>query len=494
MKNKKYIALLLAFLLLNSTACGQSETAEDTGEDAISTDSTEIVSQTREYENPGIQYDGKTVTVASYNYSGTWDILKYRFDLTDENGDVVNDAIVSRNFTVEDELDIELALFSLDGNDRGSSQKLQQLILAADDAFQIGLPMNASIAPMLTAVDMLIDLKTVPTLDLSHSWWNQNANDEYTLYGKQLAAVGNICFFNHGAPIVTYFSKAMIEDHDLEDPYTLVKEGKWTQDKMIEMSEAVALDLNGNGQVEDADRFGFSGEVDSLGYLLMSAGIRLSEKDTKGDIRITINTEKTIDCVEKLVNFFYMNNVSRLQGKTELKYGSYHAEYFIPKMEVGEMLFMSNQLLVAINMRASESDFGILPSPKYNEAQEKYISFSNTWFSDHLIIPATCPDLAMTGHVIEALGYYSQEKVTPAMIEIAVVGKSIRDKESEEMVNLILDTQTFDVAYIFNWGGVRSMLSDMANNNQTNFATEYAKKETTIQTELEATVAALKGE
>lgn len=51
------------------------------------------------------------------------------------------------------------------------------------------------------------------------------------------------------------FSKQLITDFGLEDPYKLVKSGKWTIDKMIEMGTGVAGDLNGDTKYDKNDRF-----------------------------------------------------------------------------------------------------------------------------------------------------------------------------------------------------------------------------------------------
>ena len=224
----------------------------------------------------------------------------------------------------------------------------------------------------------------------------------------------------------------------------------------------------------------------------IGAGVRLSEHDKSGDIVLTLNSERTIDIINKLVPFFYTANVSRLQAKTEKTYGSVHSEYFQPKLGANELLFYSNQLLVALNMRVNEADFGVLPMAKYDDAQENYVSFANTWWSDHLVIPATCGDPDRAGHVIDAMGYYAQQLIVPAFIDTTVLGKTVRDEDSANMINLIRDTQTFDIAYIFNWGGIQSMISGLANSNSTSFASEYASKESNIKSALESTVGMLK--
>ncbi len=490
MNKKQFLSFLLLLSIFAAISCGDTGTPESTTVE--NTTEPEVTTAPSEYQSPGVKYDGQTVTIASYSYSGSSVMLNYNILLSEENGDKINDSIVERNRKVEEELGVGLELYILDSGDRGNSTKLQRSILAGDDEFDFALTMNAGLASMLTTEGMLVDLNTVNTLDLTHTWWNQNANAEYTLYGKQLTAVGDICFFNLGAPIVNYFSKDMIGKYKLDDPYELVYNGKWTLDRMMKMATDVSEDLNGNQTVEDADQFGFAAEVDSLGYFLIGAGVRLSEHDKSGDIVLTLNSERTIDIINKLVPFFYTANISRLQAKTEKTYGSVHSEYFQPKLGANELLFYSNQLLVALNMRVNEADFGVLPMAKYDDAQENYVSFANTWWSDHLVIPATCADPDRAGHVIDAMGYYAQQLIVPAFIDTTVLGKTVRDEDSANMINLIRGTQTFDIAYIFNWGGIQSMISGLANSNSTSFASEYASKESNIKSALESTVGMLK--
>jgi hypothetical protein len=62
------------------------------------------------------------------------------------------------------------------------------------------------------------------------------------------------------------------------------------------------------------------------------------------------------------------------------------------------------------------------------------------------------------------------------------------------MVNIILENQVFDIGYIFNWGTMRSTLSDTVLNNDPSFASQWASAESKINTALEETIAMLKGE
>lgn len=498
MKAKRITTAILAMLMLVSTvSCARDGGNEQvTTNPAVSTNApteSTVPEETQEYIKPDVTYKDETVTIASYDYRGDWDILKYTFTLDEIKGDVINDAIVKRNTKVEEDFGVDLQLFSLNQSDRADSSKLQKEILSGDDHIQIALAMNGGLAPMLASNSMLVDLKEISTLDLSKSWWNQQANDEYTLYNKQMMAVGDICFFNNGAPIVTYFSKDMVTDLGLENPYQLVYDGKWTQDKLMEMSRAAARDLNGNSKVDDADAFGFAGQPQQLEYILLSANVRISEHTADGEIKLTLNSEKTIGIVEEITNFLLDRNVCRIQGKTEKEYANAFSEYFVPKLVAKELLFFSNQLLVALNLRAAENDFGILPMPKYDEAQLEYVSTASNRWSDHVVVPISNTKLDMTGHILDALGYYSQQHVTPAFIDTSVKTKAVRDEDSVKMIELVLDTQVFDVAMIYNWGLIESTIPNFVFREDTAFSTQYAKIEKQVLAELEATNEALRG-
>ncbi len=208
---KRVISSVLAsVLLLGAVACGSSgETCETT---TTSDATTEAVTTEAAYSMPKVDYGGRTVTIAATNYHDGKQILEYHPLLIEETGDIINDAIVNRNRKIEENFNVTLELFPLDVNDRYNSSKLQQQILAGDDTIQFAMPMAASIGALLSTEGMLVDLQAVPNLDLSNSWWNQNCNEEFNLYGKQYVAVGDISFFNLGAPLVFYFSKKLVED------------------------------------------------------------------------------------------------------------------------------------------------------------------------------------------------------------------------------------------------------------------------------------------
>lgn len=497
MKNhSRILAAILALTSLLTIGCGtqtgsvdESSTAENTG--------TEVEITGSEYEKPDVDYGGKTVTYITHQWSSNWVINSYSLDASEETGDQINDAIVKRNRAVEEALKINLELLPLtDINDRSNTSNFLKYALSGDDLYSFAILMTVGLPSLLTTDGMFVDLNTIPTLDLSHSWWDQAANEEYTIYGKQQTAVGDICYFNNGAPVVVFFSRELIENNKFEDPFELVKSGKWTVDKMLKMSSDAARDLNGNDIIDVDDQFGLAAEASSIGYILECAGVRLTKHDKNGDIQITVNNEKTARLCELFINASNDPRTVILDGSVKkvlnTSFSSNFTEFFVPKMMANELLFFTNQLHVALNLRAMETDFGILPMPKYDESQEKYYSFGNTSFSDCLVVPTTCSDLEMTGNVIEAMGYYSQKYITPAFIDTTVMDKAVRDENSAEIVQMVLENRVFDISFIFDWGGIRTGFHSMFGSGDSNFASNYASRENNIKSELEKTLEMMK--
>ena len=291
-----------------------------------------------------------------------------------------------------------------------------------------------------------------------------------------------------------YFSKDLIEQNKLENPYQLVYDGQWTLDTMKKMAGSAARDINGNSEIDKEDIFGFASEIDTVFYTLFSAGERYSDRDAKGDLQVTLNSEETVSIVEKIVPLIRDKNTTMYNGDWEAGYSSVFSELFMPKLMENELLFYSNQLLVTLNLRAMESDFGIVPMPKYDEAQKEYYSIANTWFSDHIVVPATNSDLVLVGDLLDAMGYYGQQYITSAFIDESIINKGIRDEDSLNMIHLIHENQIFDVGLLFNWGGMTGMMQRFVTTNSTDFASAWAGISEKVDTELAATAAMLKGE
>ena len=258
------------------------------------------------------------------------------------------------------------------------------------------------------------------------------------------------------------------------------------------MAEAADRDVNGDGAPDKGDVFGFAAEHDSVFYGLFGAGVRYTTRDKDGNISLSLYNETSVDYVGKIVTLLRDKDTSMYSEEWKKGYSNVHPDFFMPKLMANELLFYSNQLLGTLNLREMESDFGVVPMPKANEKQKEYVSIANTYFSDHVVVPATCGRLEQTGHVLDAMGYYAQQYITPAFVEQSIKLKGVRDEDSMKMINLILDSQIFDVGLIFEWGGMSQMLREMGASNQTNLASRWESIKEKAETALQKTMDSLK--
>ena len=150
----------------------------------------------------------------------------------------------------------------------------------------------------------------------------------------------------------------------------------------------------------------------------------------------------------------------------------------------GRLLFLLGTMNNVVSMREMETDFGILPTPKADDTQAEYYSYMNTWASSCAAIPVSCADTEKSSTLLEALAYLSREYYTPAYYDITLKGKTSRDEESVEMLDLIYERRTADLGNLFNIGGILSGATSLINEDKNAFTSLIESKNSAVETEL----------
>lgn len=489
--SRRTCTLLLAMLLLSS--CGQAEPVSEDTQDTTSGTNVETVETVAEseYISPGTDWEGATFTIGAADYykqgGGVWVAQDYCEAYADATGDPLHDALFERNNLVEEELNIDLDVYSFTALGGTPGTELKQLVQAGETLIDMASLPGSSLPTVLSA-GILLDMHTIPGIDFSHSWWDEASVETFEIVDNLYAAASDFNLSTAFSPITFFFSKTLVEQHDLGDLYSMVQEGTWTMDAAIAMSETVSQDTNGNGEVDILeDTFGMLMEAVSMTSAIFGGGVKLTEMDAAGKPVIAIDSERASAIVEKMQSFFFNDKTTLHNGRIK-GYSNVFTELFLPTFQENRALFYNNQLLVALNLREMDADFGILPHPKYDTEQESYYGPVNNFWATFVTVPVTNGRLALTGDVVEALGYYSQQVVTPTYIEKTIQGKTLRDAESEEMLNIILHTRVYDLGSIYDWGGISSMFSSLGNDSNLQFSSTYASKEKGIQTAIDKTI------
>ena len=264
------------------------------------------------------------------------------------------------------------------------------------------------------------------------------------------------------------FNKTLCDELELEYPYQLVFDGKWTHDEFLKYIKAAGKDLNGDGLMKiENDRYGFAGwHPEVIPALFCGYGGETLKKDDNNLPVLNIDEEITYTVIDKMLEVFGDEcafSVSPSHG-----YGTEDKMF-----NEGRLLFNDSFLSGVPSTRGLEDiDVGFIPYPKLDADQEDYYTRTAN-ISGLTYIPVTNNDLEKTGAVLEALAYYSTDTIMPAFFETILAIKSTRDVESEQMIPIIRNSSRFmDSVIGFNYTSII-----MANNGNTLSSTVAANEE-----------------
>lgn len=451
--NRKLLSVFLLISILLTASCGSSPSGPVSGDDtsATTTDTAESETTAARIEPvlPDTRWEGyKFRVLTKGDTSGHW---KSRdIAAAEENGDVINDAVYARNMKVYERFGVEMVDIPSPNGTWDLTSPLRKSVMAASDDYDMVSSGYNDVPKNLAGDGMLMELHSVPYMDLSKPWYDQNANEQLSIDGKLFATVGDMILMDNEATLCVLFNKKLADDYGFENFYDMVKRGTWTIDRMTEFAKQAAKDLDGDGVMGEKDQWGNIGEPLNTYAFMVGCGVAAVKK--VDDIPVfDVKNEHFYDAFTKAVNLNRDNKVTMFSDN--FKAADVWADIIDPAFTEGRVLFNTAGLVRVTVFRAMETDFGILPLPKYDESQKEYNSMVSIGCANSIAIPATA-DAERCGAVIEALsaeGYYT---LTPAYYDIVLKTKNARDDASSEMLDIIFDNRIFDIAYMFDWGGI----------------------------------------
>lgn len=482
---KRFLSLILASLMLSSvivsslTSCSEKAEDNQTDSETISPE-TEVQTETEEETElkyaadipEGTDYDGAAFTILTYPNNGEiWGDVDWSAE--EYTGEVLNDAVYQRMQDVNELLDVKITPAYLTSS--GDTATLEASVVAQDNAYQLAtIYMIGSFNLAQTGkIHELNSFASKGTLQLDAEWWDPNILSDISITGKNFNLTGDIGTMYKKSIGVVMFNKSILEMNQLENPYELMADGKWTIDKMIEMGSTISNDLDGNGVMDSKDQFGLLWFCDTLPSCMIGCGVQYFTKDENDAPVNSFYNDLSISVMEKLATLIYDKNLSYCWGN----YGT--EEHAFAMFRADQSLFYYGELHAVAEMRDMESPFGILTLPKYNEEQEGYHHNVNPHVAATYVIPITNVDYDMTGYVMDALGAASKNVLTPAYCDITLAGKVSRDEESQATLDIVFNTLRYDVGYMMEWG-IGNMLIDMTRTYSSDLASRYKKLEKII--------------
>jgi len=472
---KKIICLLLCLVLLLPLAAGCTN----------KTKSGKAVSDLPEgsHVKEGTEFEGEDFTILCREDNAFGD---YTYEIVADEGEteIVNQAVYERNRNVMDIFGLSDIVARDIPGDWGSKDDFINTFKNSIDAglgdfdlimSQQGYMSMGDLAPYYYNyydVPYIKETLECTDEDHNHDYYYPDIVQEMTINDQLKFMVGDYSLTYWDHVYVMYFNKQIAENYQLENIYQLVRDGKWTIDKCIEMSRGKWVDNNGDEWPGIEDSFGYITDLANTPDAMLSQfDIRQSSRNEDGQVLMDYDVGKVTNVLTKMIDFkktddFYCQQTHSDDTDDENPFDKMFTE--------GRALFYPAILQKAQIFRSMETDFGIIPYPKWDENQAKHKTYSDVGFSV-ACVPADAPNLEKTGAVLDTLSAVSKEKVIPAYYEEALAYKYTRDEDSAEMLDVIREGFYMDFTVFYaqtlNLGGILNNL--MANDNS-NFASYYA--------------------
>ena len=492
MKKILSIVLILSTLLLVIAGCGSPETVSDGGNDTKAPDGeTTIAEETELVYTPDfevIDWEGKefifACTSSAYDggYYETIDIF-----VETEIGEVFNDAVYRRNKNVEEKYNVKIVENKYDA----VGTTISNAVNAGDDICNaIFSFMNE---PQTHAQNgMLIDLNTMPHMDFDQPWWDVNMKNDLSIGGKTYLMTGDISVMDDNCTVLFFFNKKLVADYELANPYELIDSGKWVFDEFYGMVKGVSADLNGDGVYDDNDLLGSVMAYHNVQYVAQGSGVRYFELDSAGTPQPIFMNEHTVNVMDKISALFFDTTISIFINNLSDPLGGNQYAYARRLFTNDQILFCLSQPLIFNEFRDMESEFGLMPMPKYNEKQDRYYSPVDIACT-FLTVPKTASDLDFTGYILEGFAAESKNTLTPAYYDVMLKRKYTRDDESADVLDLIAKSRLYDLGVFYGWGGVNNIITSAIQSQNTDIQSAYDKIAESMTTAIAKTVEAYVG-
>ena len=479
------------FLLLLLASCGDTSADTESASVTEPSDVTPAVTEPAEPTNEDLvrsqigtqDFGGETFRVVSRDaggaFYGTAGEQENELYFAEETGDVLYDAIYRRNVITEELLNIEIEPVWSGSLTEDVTKVIEKNVMAGDD-FADAIIHRLDFTMNIAAEGYLVNFYDIPTVNLSNNWWDQTIISNFTMFGDKLYALcGDIVFYDDYAVQAIFGNTRIMSELDMEIPYQAVRDGTWTFDMFSKMALEAEADLNGDGKIErETDRVGYINHSDAVLHTVYAFGERLSKTEEDGTITVNYGNDDIIAAVDTISAFIAALSDPVGDGCPAL-------------VRAGNVLFFPEMIGGLSGMREMQDDYCVLPLPKADESQKTYTAYVSNGWTTCYSIPMTAPNTSRIGTVLEVMSAVSADTVTPALYDIMLNEKFVRDAESQEMLSYVWASKAYDLAGDLAWASdLRSVYQSIASTGKNNYTSSMEKKLKTINKKLDNFLAA----
>jgi len=487
-KNKIYLYLftviVLAAIFLSCSENTDSTQTTDKTEEDIVTEVTEEIDplEALKPDIPELNFDGYEFTVISRD-DGTHGYPLHTRDIFAEleTGNTINDAVYRRNIEIEEKFNIKIAIITLPETDseETANNMIKNAVIAGEDLYDL-VYTHALYGATTAAAGYLLNWNTLPYVDVSKPWWCEGAIQGLSVGDKLFLALSDASVSSTQYAYMVYFNKDMQKEYNVANIYQMVGSGQWTFDKISEVTKGVTTDLNGDGIMDNEDKYGAIISYAALNFFY-AGGNTVMAKDSDNMPYLDITSERAANTFEKAYDICHSDYVRFAPGwEDEVE--------MMQMFESNKALLYFHSLSKIDRLRDMDYDFGVLPYPKLDESQEKYYTYVDG-HSPLLAVPKVASNLERTGAIIEELSYLSRKYLLPAYYDVTLKTKFARDEESAEMLDYIINGRVYDFGYVYD-GTTAYIFQSQINAKNREFISAIEKRMDAAQKNLDKIITA----
>lgn len=475
------LALLFVTAAITAVGCGDasvdSDTVTQSPDSGTTTETAAVTENIYAHDLGSYDFGGETFTI----YARQLMHLNSAMHAEAADGTTLNDAIYERNVRLMEQYNFKYEEVFEENN----TEQARLSVMAGDDIYDI-INTRCVYAFNYAMEGLLRPISDLPEINLSKPYWDKELTDAMSIGNVPFFAVGAFNTSGYEYTHLLAFNKELAANNDF-DVYGAVKDGRWTFAAMREMMMAVVADINGDGAMDRQDRYGLlSAAKQILPCFWISAGQESMKMDANDYPTYSLLSDEKFQSVfVDIFDLVYENNVWHHYTDEENVHPD-EVNMFINS----QGLFIDMPVFYLETLRSMDTDFGLIPYPKYDEAQTEY--YSRIEGCEQTCIPVTnVKDLEMTGVVLEAMASDSAQHLVPAFYETLLKSKYARDNDSEEMLEIVFGNRVFD------WGDTvycpelrDGQFSAMMKNNKRDIASIAAKQEKLMTKKISDAIAA----
>ncbi len=366
----------------------------------------------------------------------------------DTVGNLVNDTVLERNVTVEEELNVKLVFIPNDAGQMDVASDIQKYTSGGVDEFDLIINDIFGLGTLVVGGHFRNTLEAECVFDFDRPYWyNDLMEDLRFMNGYQFILAGDFFIDILRSAHILLLNKDIYYNYynrSADEVYDYVTNFEWTYDKMNEIITDKYVDKNLNNTKDMGDQFGYI-NGGSWGYFIpfaVSGNPPYIVREEDGTPVFSLHEGDRSNLLATKMGLIINNESTSL---------SYHDDAQLSGFTNGECLIASGQRMGSLEnpiLRQMESDAAVLPYPMLFSSDQKYVTSAHDT-TEMGFIPTTARDLEFISTVTEVLNRETAEVLIPKYYRESLQLQCVDDEKASAMLDVIHDN--FDNGFILTY-------------------------------------------